>query len=400
MRIYIKTLESLETRYTCQWEKSIPNELKYFIENKLNKRAEIIDEKNIFSERNDLNDFYNNYEIVSIKGDNFDQDLKGTTFLDFTGTNQWKSSQLIKFCDLIKKNLIRNEDVIIFPDAWDPTIIQLKYIFDLQNINVKMVGIWHAGSYDKNDFLGRKIKDKKWVRFVENSIYQILNHNCFATNYHISIFSNIFVDSSLYYKQFLEDRYEFIENEIKNKKIVLTGQPHSELIKQLTPYLDSDINSKENIFLFPHRLAEEKQLEIFLDLKNYFPEYQFIICQEKKLPKKEYHKLLAKSSFVFSANLQETLGIAMMEGILTNCLIMVPDRLSYKEMYNDVFKYNSEWTFNFQYYQMNKEYLIKEIKNKLKMYREGKLNESIKLQKEFLIKNYLNAEKMYSIIFS
>ena len=42
--------------------------------------------------------------------------------------------------------------------------------------------------------------------------------------------------------------------------------------------------------------------------------------------------MLGEAKLVFSANLQETLGISWYEGALVDAIPMVPDRLSYKEM--------------------------------------------------------------------
>jgi hypothetical protein len=53
---------------------------------------------------------------------------------------------------------------------------------------------------------------------------------------------------------------------------------------------------------------------------------------------------------VFSANLQETLGISCYEGAVVDAIPMVPDRLSYTEMYYDTFKYPSKWTESFDSY--------------------------------------------------
>ena len=43
---------------------------------------------------------------------------------------------------------------------------------------------------------------------------------------------------------------------------------------------------------------------------------------------------------MFSANLQETLGISWYEGVLVDTIPMVPDRLSYSEMAIHEFKYS------------------------------------------------------------
>ena len=101
---------------------------------------------------------------------------------------------------------------------------------------------------------------------------------------------------------------------------------------------------KRDLYLFPHRVAPEKQVEIFKDLAQRLPQYDFVVCQDQELTKNEYHNLLGEAKMVFSANLQETLGISWYEGALVDAIPMMPDRLSYSEMALDVFKYPSEWT--------------------------------------------------------
>jgi hypothetical protein len=57
---------------------------------------------------------------------------------------------------------------------------------------------------------------------------------------------------------------------------------------------------------------------------------------------------------VFSANLQETLGISCFEGTLVDAVPLVPDRLSYSEMYTDIFKYPSKYTDSWESYLTHK----------------------------------------------
>ena len=109
---------------------------------------------------------------------------------------------------------------------------------------------------------------------------------------------------------------------------------------------------KRDLILFPHRIAPEKQVEIFRDLATHLPQYEFVVCQDQQLTKNEYHKLLGEAKMVFSANLQETLGISCYEGAVVGAIPMVPDRLSYTEMYFDLFKYDSRWTDSWDAYNV------------------------------------------------
>jgi hypothetical protein len=126
---------------------------------------------------------------------------------------------------------------------------------------------------------------------------------------------------------------------------------------------------KRDLILFPHRIAPEKQVEIFRDLKEQLPQYEFIVCQDQQLSKREYHNLLGEAKLVFSANLQETLGISAFEGAVVGAIPLVPNRLSYKEMYSDTFKYPSKWTESFATYQTHRQELCNVIIDHMENYK-------------------------------
>lgn len=347
MNIWLVDLEAVETRYTKQWKIELPKILKK-----------------------------NNHTVKIISGGESPQATTPGAFLNFGGTNVYKSKQLeiigLAFCN----GEVRDGDYFLYTDAWNPTVIQLKYMAELLNVKIKIGGMWHAGSYDPQDFLGRLIGDKPWVRYAEKSMFECFDHNYFATNFHIDMFLNNLLDK---------------EAVVNNSKIVRCGWPMEYLKDTLYDYKNS---SKENIILFPHRLAPEKQLDIFLDLKKTMPQYEFIVCQDKQLDKHQYHTLLGKSKMVFSANLQETLGISWYEGALVNCIPMVPNRLSYEEMDLDEFKYPTEWTESLESYHTYKKLIIEKITNYIEHY-ESYLP-SLEKQKEILSKEYFSATELYN----
>jgi len=163
-------------------------------------------------------------------------------------------------------------------------------------------------------------------------------------------------------------------------------------------YLANSLDSykgmqKRNLILFPHRVAPEKQVEIFRDLKEQLPQFEFVVCQEKTLSKNEYHNLLGEAKVVFSANLQETLGISWYEGALVNALPMVPDRLSYSEMAVDEFKYPSEWTESFESYKANKDKIVAQLVDYVENY-ESYLPALLK-QTDLLKKEFFDGRALY-----
>ena len=99
------------------------------------------------------------------------------------------------------------------------------------------------------------------------------------------------------------------------------------------------------------------------------PQYEFVVCQERPLTKNEYHNLLGEAKLVFSANLQETLGISWYEGALVGALPMVPERLSYSEMAEPDFLYPSEWTESWEAYKKHKQHVIDRIVDYMENYK-------------------------------
>jgi glycosyltransferase involved in cell wall biosynthesis len=328
-RIFLVDLEAVETRYTGQWKHHLPALLKR-----------------------------NGHEVSVIAGPS---DIPAATtpgaFLNFGGTNIYKAVQVETMGRLFTEGRIRHGDHFVFTDAWHPGIINLKYMSELLAIPVTIHALWHAGSYDPQDFLGRLIGDAAWVRHSEQAFFHAVDHNYFATDFHINMFSDVLGET-------LDN--EWRDTMIANGKIVRTGWPMEYMPDTLSMYKDMD---KRDLILFPHRIAPEKQVEIFRDLKEQLPQYEFVVCQDQQLTKNEYHNLLGEAKLVFSANLQETLGISMYEGAIVNAIPMVPDRLSYSEMFADVWKYPSEWTISWNSYVKHRKELCDKIVDYMENYR-------------------------------
>jgi hypothetical protein len=150
--------------------------------------------------------------------------------------------------------------------------------------------------------------------------------------------------------------------------------------------------TKRDLILFPHRIAPEKQVEIFRDLKEHLPQYEFVVCQDQELTKNEYHNLLGEAKIVFSASLQETLGIGCYEGALVDAIPMVPDRLSYSEMYYEGFKYPSDWTLDWNHYVANRQELCNKIIQMMTNY--DKQLPQLQKQTQDLTDNFFSANEL------
>ena len=345
MTVYIVDLEAVETRYTSEWKTHLPKQL----------RAAT------------------NEDVVVISGGDVPQATTPGAFLNFGGTNVYKSNQLEQIAEMFCRGQVHNGDYFLYTDAWNPTVIQLRYMAELLGVNIRIGGLWHAGSYDPADFLGRLIGDKPWVRHAEQSMYECFDNNFYASQFHIDMFA------------------ESLKIDLAKTKRV--GWPMEYEADQMLPYKHMQ---KTNTILFPHRIAPEKQPEIFRDLAESMPEYEWIMCMEQGYTKNDYHNALGTSKLVFSANLQETLGISWYEGLLVDTIPMIPDRLSYSEMAVDEFKYPSEWTESWDKYQEHKSSVIETIHDYIVNYE--KYRNAMLTQTRKLTDNFFSGKLLYETI--
>jgi len=361
MTIYIVDIEAVDTRYTKQWKDYLPKQLRHAT----------------------------NSDVVVISGGETPQATTPGAFLNFGGTNVYKSKQLEQIGEMFCKGKIKDGDYFLYTDAWNPTVIQLKYMAELLGVNIRIGGLWHAGSYDPHDFLGRLIGSEAWVRHAEKSMYYTYDDNFFATDFHIEMFVRTLFGPDNPWEE--DDVAEALAGE--EPRITRVGWPMEYLRDSLVSYSGMD---KRDLILFPHRIAPEKQVEIFRDLAEHLPEYEFVVCQEQQLTKNEYHNLLGEAKMVFSANLQETLGISWYEGAITGAIPMVPDRLSYSEMALDEFVYPSKWTEDWSTYVKYRGEIINKIRDYMENYDDylvSLVKQCTKLNKEFF-----SGEALYDAI--
>jgi hypothetical protein len=339
-RVYIVDIEAVDTRYTKQWKEHLPLQIRNA-----------------------------GLEVIKVSGGDVPMATTPGAFLNFAGTNNYKAQQMIEISREFAFGNIKDGDYFLYTDAWNPTVIQLKYMADLLGVKIRIGGLWHAGSYDPEDFLGRLIGDKPWVRNAEKSMFACYDDNFFATQFHVDMFS----------------RTHGLNNSVK-----IVGWPMEYLSATMKPYENIP---KKNKIIFPHRLAPEKQVEIFKDLAESMPEYEWFIAQEHELTKDEYHKHMAESKVMFSANLQETLGISAYEAALVGTYPMVPKRLSYTEMWEET--YPNRWVESFKTYQDNKGYLMQFIRNTMER------NDLYEVSKDMAAKTgekFFSGKELYSII--
>ena len=359
MTIHIVDIEAVDTRYTKQWKDYLPRQLQ---------RA-------------------TNEDVKVISGGETPQATTPGAFLNFGGTNVYKSKQLEHIGEMFCNGDVKDGDYFLYTDAWNPTVIQLKYMAELLGVDIRVGGLWHAGSYDPHDFLGRLIGDKPWVRHAERSMYECFDDNYYATDFHIDMFCDTILDKENNDHWTTQEALDF------DDKVHRVGWPMEYLKGSLDSYKGME---KRDLILFPHRVAPEKQVDIFRDLQTRLPQYEFVVCQERELTKNEYHNLLGEAKIVFSANLQETLGISWYEGALVDAIPMVPDRLSYSEMALPEFAYPSKWTEDYSAYIKHRGEVVAKICDYMENYDDYLV--SLDKQRTKLNKEFFSGAALYDTI--
>ena len=290
MKIWNIPIESLEERYSKDWNEWIPS----FFES-------------------------NNIEYETIWGSELTNKIEQGAFLDVIGTNYYKSFQIHEICYQIYKGNVKDGDVFFFNDLWFPGLETLAYIRNALGLKFKIAGVLHAGTWDKHDFLSAKGMTP-WAEHLENSWFEFIDM--------------IFVATGFHKKLIVRNR------KVAPYKIKVTGLPIYDI------HSDTSV-TKENIVVFPHRLDEEKHPELFDKLANtlketeQYKDWQFIKTKEVCNTKKEYYDLLNRSKIAVSFADQETWGIAMQEALFAECIPFVPGKLSYQELYCELLRFTS-----------------------------------------------------------
>lgn len=290
MKLINIPIEPLEDRYSKQWD------------GWFNKA---------FSDENSFT------SVHSVYGGETSGKIKDGSFLDVVETNQYKLVQLQQLLKILPALKGTGETVVLFfHDLWFPGLEMIAYVRDgLGFKNLRITGCLHAGSYDPFDFLNKQ-KMTYWAADIENSWFGcIVDEIYVATHYH---------------KKLLTDKRQVLPLKVK-----VTGFPI---------YPNSIIlpDFKEDLIVFPHRLDSEKQPHLFDEAEaNIINNWQWVKTQDPYINKAQYYETLKRSKIAVSFALQETWGIAMQEAVFAGAIPIVPYRLSYVEMYDAEFRYDT-----------------------------------------------------------
>jgi len=164
--LWLFDIEPHEQRYTIEWQTYLPQQLTAAMEQHRKP-----------------------WELQVVHG----APTTGTTtqgaFLNFAETNAYKACQVAEFSLLVQQGKVKRGDRALFADAWHPGVIHLRYMSDLLGLDLSIDVMWHAGSYDPQDFLGRTQGSKKWSHNFERAVFEAADLNYFATKFHKKLFT-------------------------------------------------------------------------------------------------------------------------------------------------------------------------------------------------------------------
>jgi hypothetical protein len=251
-----------------------------------------------------------------VVGDQQARQIKTGQFLDVHETNIYKVGQLQQVLKHIEAGF---RGTVFFMDLWFPGLEALAYVRDALAAKIRIRGIFHAGTWDPWDFLTQRGMGQ-WAEMLERSWLKLADEVYVATGFHFELLSRRFDAST--------------GGKVKLVKFpVYEGRGEERQVK-------------EDIVVFPHRLAPEKEPEAFGQVQERYEEKYGVgpewvrtkdVCQTKD----DFYRLLGRSKVAFSSALQETFGIAMLEAYNLGCLPVVPDRLSYRETIPTRYRYQT-----------------------------------------------------------
>jgi glycosyltransferase involved in cell wall biosynthesis len=252
-----------------------------------------------------------------------DTQIKRGQFLDIVNTCKFKSAQLQMIAEMFDNGDVKNGDVFLVGDIFFPGIESIKYMAELQNINVNVYGINYAGRADETDFVQRL---SSWADASELGYHLICN--------------GIFVGSRDHKSNVVE--YFGLNPETVHVTGLIWDVNYVNEFKREIGEV-----TKEDFIIWPHRWTEEKGID---DLKRFakMTDKRIVVTSSGpakdlgKLPrnieyrpnltKKEYYTLMAKARWYLSTAYQETFGYTIQEAIVFGCNILVPNRACCTEM--------------------------------------------------------------------
>lgn len=288
----------------------------------------------------------NDVPFVRISPDESIKKVEKGSVLDATGRSLFCFEQLSVFLRLLKEGVIREQDVLYFPDFWTPGVEALAYAFHLLKIKPKMYSFCHAQSVDPHDFTFEMLP---WIRYFEKGNGAIYD----------GVFVNSYALKNLLVKQGVVDAH----------KVHVHGHLYnSDRVKDLFPKHADTITKKKQV-VFSSRWDKEKDPMTFLKLAKefrVFPDLKFIVTTSfdevrsndqrlvdelydypfgnleirKAQTKTQYYETLLESKFQFNCADQDFISYCLLEALTCQCIPIYPNYLSFPEVLPQKYLYD------------------------------------------------------------
>lgn len=311
MTVYYIPIEPLKERYTEQWYNYFPSLLKEA----------------------------SGKDVVVIDGESLVDHVSVGTFLDINSTLHYKASQLQKISRLFHNKAIKNGDVFFVADLEFWGIESIKYLADLQNIKVTLIGIMHAGSYTKEDYME---KCARYGQHFERGWFEACDYVIFGSDYHrqqVSKLRSVFIEPTKHlvipnpifpeaYKgvpiPFLRKKRQIIiSNRFDYEKRPNESLQFCQVIKARHPSVEIIVTTSR-----PKFTSNQAWLVEYARLL----EAQGVITIYENLSKDEYHELLNESQVMLSNSIEENFGYCVAEALVYGVAPVVFNGLSHPEL--------------------------------------------------------------------
>lgn len=317
--LYYIPIEPLEERYTGEWYRWMPEAFRLA-----------------------------GFEVHVIDGIPLSDHVETGTFLDVNSTAHYKSVQLQTIGKIFHMGRVKDGDIFFIADLEFWGIELIRYLADLQNIQVFIYGFLHAGSYTKEDFM-EKCSD--YAKYFELGWLKMCDQVFVGSKYH---------KFAVYHRRI----EPYCSKEEKNElltKIRVTGNP---MFKEAYQQVKEAPFDKRRQIIISNRFDWEKRPNLSLDFaylikKRYGDSVKIIITTSRPkfksnkkwlieyakelekdgvveiyegLTKNQYHTLLKESMIMISNTIEENFGYCIVEALYFNTYPLVKNDYSHPEL--------------------------------------------------------------------
>jgi glycosyltransferase involved in cell wall biosynthesis len=308
---------------------------------------------------------FGNYfgEVVTVDGNSLTDSIEVGKILDANGTVYWKMHQMAKISKMFHDGEVLDGDVFFFHDlqflGWE----NIKYMAELNGVDVKVFGFLHASSWTEGDFSQPMAP---WLAPYEVAW--------------INAADGVFVGSQYHKERIVLTRQ--LPTEVASK-IYVCGNPID--ITEYRSQASENVKDRSRI-VWPHRFHHEKNphfmvdviswMAIHTDAKAWFhvrspiayKDHQdgihkvspadlqllvdrldalnghpnIMVSWLRPVSKPDYYHALSEATVVWSTSLEESFGYCNVEGIALGCHPVLPRCAAHREVVRDKDRYMYE----------------------------------------------------------